>query len=804
MVAKNAEYETLLRDLSIRVGSDDQESIEKALILDTIPDEDEDEEPRASFSKKRHKPDDGPGNNDEAQEMEAAAGTVGSNESIDRIDEDFNRTENVRATGYLGKNSEVRWMQRLKENAAYGSSGAEARRAQDKAESPSATGTDATASWETRASRGDVYLSDATYHLDDMTLSIPDQVEPYELPTRQDADMLLNCYMVHVQFAFPFLGKASFATQYLTYFDSLRSGGSQARPGPKWLAILNLIFAIGAKFSHLIQAEWSGDERDHLIYFTRARLLGMNSDSIFEHPDLQQIQVTGLFALYLLSTNQINHAYNMSGMALRQSVTLGLNLRNEDKSQSEPSREIRSRMWWAVYSVERILGVMTGRPSGISEADCTTPLPVPLDEELFPASERIYDHAGKPDLYPTIIDPRSAEVALPTRSSASHHSQMRRPSSSSGTTHSPQPSRAKLASNALYFISQIQLSMLTQEILDRLYCPVTGAMSWAMVQSNMTEMEIKLEKWESGLPTDLAFSKEQAGEEFTQQRQCLAFAYYSAKIMINRPCLCRIERRMPRQSEDSKEFNRATAQACTEAAQQIMELLPDDVDPVQMYKSGPWWCVLHYIVQSATVLMLELSFRSDHMPDQAGELLRSAQKSVQWLRFMSSENTAAHRAWIMTRTMLEKVAGHLGAGMHDVSAATPNPPPAETRSTQTPRAPGISAEGQNFRRDDSRPFQPQMTNEAYFRESQPDAGMTFFSPIYTAYDGFLFNLPAPDPIDNDAMDVSPYISSMFPSAFEMEHGIEPLEGEQSGPYTDEWNMPSDGQPRPSEPRGPPI
>jgi hypothetical protein len=60
----------------------------------------------------------------------------------------------------------------------------------------------------------------------------------------------------------------------------------------KWRAQMNLVFAIGAKYSHFISAEWRGAERDHLVYMTRAvRLLGMsNTIMLISGPDLQLVQ----------------------------------------------------------------------------------------------------------------------------------------------------------------------------------------------------------------------------------------------------------------------------------------------------------------------------------------------------------------------------------------------------------------------------------------------------------------------------------------------------------------------------------
>jgi hypothetical protein len=60
------------------------------------------------------------------------------------------------------------------------------------------------------------------------------------------------------------------------------------------MAILNVIFAIAANYAHVAQLDWRGDPQDHLVYLTRARMLSMDGDDLFCHPDLQQVQVEGL------------------------------------------------------------------------------------------------------------------------------------------------------------------------------------------------------------------------------------------------------------------------------------------------------------------------------------------------------------------------------------------------------------------------------------------------------------------------------------------------------------------------------
>lgn len=73
--------------------------------------------------------------------------------------------------------------------------------------------------------------------------------------------------------------------------DSIRNGRAFLVPD-KWRAHMNLLFAIGAKYSHLIGAEWRGDERDHLVYMTRAmHLLGLKDIVMaISGPDLELVQ----------------------------------------------------------------------------------------------------------------------------------------------------------------------------------------------------------------------------------------------------------------------------------------------------------------------------------------------------------------------------------------------------------------------------------------------------------------------------------------------------------------------------------
>lgn len=50
-------------------------------------------------------------------DQQSPLSSIGSLDEIDRVEEDHNRTERTRATGYKGKSSEITWMQRLQREA---------------------------------------------------------------------------------------------------------------------------------------------------------------------------------------------------------------------------------------------------------------------------------------------------------------------------------------------------------------------------------------------------------------------------------------------------------------------------------------------------------------------------------------------------------------------------------------------------------------------------------------------------------------------------------------------------------------
>ena len=310
---------------------------------------------------------------------------------------------------------------------------------------------------------------------------------------------------------------------------------------------------------------------------------------------------------------------------------------------------------------------MTGRPTSFSETDCNAPAPLPLEEDSFSGT----DPSNPPNLVLlrslSSQGPRQTEGGVSTPSSTGYSSKFKMSPVGSISPASQERMQVIAPCNALYFKYHTALSNFTNEVLTRLYRANGMSKSWADVQSTIATLNSKLEKWRAELPNVFDFTKRQRDQQFVRQRMSLGFSYYSILVIINRPCLCRIDRKIANLSGKAQDFNRETAMKCVHAPRDMLEMLPQEPNAIGLYKVAPWWCLVHHLVQAATVLMLELSFRSDHMPNEVEEIFDSTKKAIDWLRSLSQVDEAAKRAWSLCNEMFHKVAPMVGRSLAEAS-----------------------------------------------------------------------------------------------------------------------------------------
>ncbi|KAJ5331760.1 Transcription factor [Penicillium atrosanguineum] len=647
-------YEDVIKKLSSRFGVSDEQLVNIALAVD-------------SASELTLNPDSGSALTGERQTARGSGSekppdqpTAGDPlEFIDHTEEDFNKDETTRATGFIGRSSEIAWLQKLSKEVNSECDGwpSTISTKDDENGLPSPTLT------PRPDDPSELGVASTNYYLDDSDVSITEQVDTYEVPPRETATKLLNTYLTSVHPSFPIIGILTFVSQFQVFF-----GQPSLKPGNKWLAILNLIFAIAAKHGQLTEMDWGDEEEEgedgHQLYFARARILSME-DQLLQHPDLQQLQVEGLACFYMIASGHINRAWKLCGSAVRGALALGLHLRNLGSCTSDNSKEIRYRVWWSLYTVEHLLTVITGRPSCIIDSSCTTPLPVPFDESDFQKEEvaHMISAAG-----------RAASDSLdrvPFNNSAANLDS----NTDDDTCDSPVECETKMTRAeylkslppcmSLYFLQLTSLTTVAKRTTSKLYSPEALQSPWASTEFTIQSLMLDIDTWFMNLPSAYDFTSTQTQCPLGQ-RMGLAFLFYSTKIGITRPCLRRLEA-SSQEGERAHEFCSKTAAECVESACHMLTLFPDTPDAALLHRITPWWCTLHYLMQASTVLLLELSFRAQHVPEKARMISKAAKKAIDWLSTLSKMNNASKKAWKLCDGFLRRLPPDLGTDVNEVA-----------------------------------------------------------------------------------------------------------------------------------------
>jgi hypothetical protein len=335
-------------------------------------------------------------------------------------------------------------------------------------------------------------------------------------------------------------------------------------------------------------------------------------------------------------------------------------------STSDSSKEIRYRVWWSLYTVEHLLTVMTGRPSCIIDSSCTTPLPVPFDESDFQKEEvaHMISAAG-----------RAASDSLdrvPFNSSAANLDS----NTDDDACDSPAECETKITKAeylkslppcmSLYFLQLTSLTTIAKRMTIKLYSPEALQSPWASTEFTIQSLMLELDSWFMNLHSAYDFTSTQTSQCPLGQRMGLAFLFYSTKIGITRPCLRRLDSSRT-EGDRAHEFCSKTAAECVESACQMLTLFPDTPDAALLHRITPWWCTLHYLMQASTVLLLELSFRAQHVPEKATMVSKAAKKAIDWLSTLSKMNNASEKAWKLCDGFLRRLSPHVGINVSEHS-----------------------------------------------------------------------------------------------------------------------------------------
>lgn len=139
---------------------------------------------------------------------------------------------------------------------------------------------------------------------------------------------------------------------------------------------LLVILAFGKLYSVNQWIDYSGPPG--FEYFTHALEL---LPDIHDEGSTLFVETLALVGYFMQNLNRRDAAWLYVGMALRMAITLGLHQETSNPNLDNAAKEHRRRVWWSVYSLDRIQSVKSGNPITIYDEDIGVAFPSKLPDE---------------------------------------------------------------------------------------------------------------------------------------------------------------------------------------------------------------------------------------------------------------------------------------------------------------------------------------------------------------------------------------------------------------------------------------
>lgn len=176
------------------------------------------------------------------------------------------------------------------------------------------------------------------------------------LPPREVADFLVDTFLEFAQTNYYYFDEITFREKMDYYYNNeqlltINDAG--------WICTLLMTFAIGTQFAYM-QVKGSPDipgsldvmPDDHIgleLYRFSCRLI----PDLITTASVETVQAFLLLGVYALPIDTSGLAYTYYGLAIKMAIQNGMHRKFSGNELSPPTVELRNRLWWTVYSLER-------------------------------------------------------------------------------------------------------------------------------------------------------------------------------------------------------------------------------------------------------------------------------------------------------------------------------------------------------------------------------------------------------------------------------------------------------------------
>ncbi|ODM17390.1 hypothetical protein SI65_07065 [Aspergillus cristatus] len=142
-----------------------------------------------------------------------------------------------------------------------------------------------------------------------------------------------------------------------------------------------MVLAVGTQFAHMESPtpvnqlsedhRFSEDEVGLTFYQFASKLL----PDIIATTSVRSVQACLLIGTYLLPLDTSGLCYTYFGLALKMAIQNGMHRRYQGEGLSRRMVEVRNRVFWTAYTIEKRVSILHGRPVSLSDSDVDAALP---------------------------------------------------------------------------------------------------------------------------------------------------------------------------------------------------------------------------------------------------------------------------------------------------------------------------------------------------------------------------------------------------------------------------------------------
>ncbi|CAI0645170.1 unnamed protein product [Colletotrichum noveboracense] len=312
--------------------------------------------------------------------------------------------------------------------------------------------------------------------------------------------------------------------------------------------------------------------------------------------------------LSLLSTSEIDRCWAYLGLAIRLAQSIGLHADIQDHGSSQPNSErpqIRSRVWYSLYVLDRLTALQLGRPPAISDHDCHVQIPSRIDG-LDP-------------------DVNNSEV----------------------------PESSKEGRAGEYFVRLIEFSSIIGRVLRECYHPRRDI---AARPQSTKDCDLLLLTWKQKLPRYLRFDLGHAFEKsitLKRQRNMLAIKFHHLRALIHRPYLFHTSPDNNLLTQDQACRSREYGKICATEAQSIASLMHNVTDTMDIVMNYPWWQMISCLVCAGSIMVMAGALIKQDAGDDTtvAALEEDVETCMAVLKALASNSHGSNLAWDMMKNI---------------------------------------------------------------------------------------------------------------------------------------------------------